>query len=196
MELLLGILFGALIAVWGTSSYFKKKKPISIEKEAVILIDKIKAVCKLVSVEGSFSEIYTHESSKSQFLIKSKKKAILLVKANAHIGFDLTQLKLQSNFKTKEILIDGFPNPDVISIDTDVSYFDKTDGLFNKFEAEDLTQLNKEAKKFIRDKIPESGLLKLAEKEALDTLKIIDKLIEGSGWKINYSNIEIPKLPK
>ena len=73
------------------------------------------------------------------------------------------------------------------------------DGLFNKFEAADLTVLQKEAKSFIVDKIPESGLLSSAKKEDL-LLAITDVLISHSNlvFQINKKfekesqNIEKP----
>ena len=91
--------------------------------------------------------------------------------------------------KAKEIILTHFPEPSVITVETDVKYYDKKEGLFNKFEASDLTELSKESKAFIIDKIPESGLLVTAKKEALDTVLMIEKLIETSGWKLNYSQL-------
>ena len=75
-----------------------------------------------------------------------------------------------------------------------MKYYDKVDGLFNKFDAADLTGLNKEAKTFIVEKIPESGLIDSAKKEALDTILMIEQLLETSGWKLNYSQLVLPKV--
>ena len=176
-------------------SFFNSKKGgDQTEKESVILIDKIKSVCKLISVEGDFAEIYHYENTKNHFLniISSKKKAILLINAKAHVGFDLSQIKLESNNKLKEIVLTHFPEPSVLTVETDVKYYDKIEGLFNKFEASDLTELGKESKAFIVSKIPDSGLLNSAKKEALDTILMIEKLIETSGWKLNYSQLNLP----
>lgn len=191
MELLAGILFGVVLTYWIMSFFNAKKGTQKIEKESVILIEKIKSVCKLISVEGDFAEIYHYENTKNHFLniISSKKKAILLINAKAHIGFDLSQIQLEANNKKKEIVLTHFPEPSVLTVETDVKYYDKKDGLFNKFEASDLTELGKESKAFIVSKIPESGLLNSAKKEALDTILMIEKLIETSGWKLNYSQL-------
>ena len=125
-------------------------------------------------------------------LISSKKKAILLINAKAHVGFDLSQIKLEANNKTKEIVLTHFPEPKVLTVETAIRYYDKKDGLFNKFDAADLTGLNKEAKTFIDEKIPESSLLNTANKEALDTILMIEQLLETSGWKLNYSQLVLP----
>jgi len=191
MDLLLGIISGTLLSYFLMSFFYKKKGSEQTVSQSVILIEKIKSVCKLITVEGDFAEIYHYESTKNHFLniISSKKKAILLINAKVHVGFDLSQIKLEANNKTREIIISHFPEPSVLTIETDVKYYDKTEGLFNKFEATDLTELNKESKSFIVNKIPESGLLITAKKEALDTILMIEKLIETSGWKLNYSQL-------
>ena len=67
----------------------------------------------------------------------------------------------------------------------------EAEGLFNKFEASDLTGLNQEAKQHIHDKIPESGLIQIAQKEALDTILLIETIVETIGWKLDYSALEI-----
>ncbi|WP_457610351.1 DUF4230 domain-containing protein [Lutibacter sp.] len=194
MELLLGIVLGALLSYWGISFFNKKSSLQKIETQSIILIEKIKSVCKLITVEGDFAEIYHYENTKNHFLniITSKKKAILLINAKVHIGFDLSQIKLEANNENLEIILTHFPKPKVLTVETDVRYYDKKEGIFNKFNAEDLTELNKESKAFIVDKIPESGLLNTANKEALDTILMIEKLLETSGWKLNYSQLVIP----
>ena len=191
MDLIAGIVIGVGLTYWIMSFFNSKKGGIQTEKESVILIEKIKSVCKLISVEGDFAEIYHYEDTKNHFLniISSKKKAILLINAKAHVGFDLSKIKLEAKSKSKEIVLTHFPEPSVLTVETEVKYYDKKDGLFNKFEASDLTELGKESKAFILDKIPESGLMNSAKKEALDTIMMIEKLIETSGWKLNYTQL-------
>ncbi|PCH74422.1 MAG: hypothetical protein COB98_10055 [Flavobacteriaceae bacterium] len=197
MELALGLLLGAL-AMW----YYKHIQPSSKanEKDALILIEKIKTVCKLITVEGDFAEIYHYQDSKEHFLniFTSKKKAILLINAKAHIGFDLSKIKLKSNAKTHTIILSQFPEPTVLSIDSHVRYYDKTDGLFNKFAADDLTDLHREAKEFIAQKIPKSGLLNLAKKEALESILMIEGIVQTIGWQLDYSQLSLndPQLRK
>ena len=163
-----------------------------------MLLEKIKNFCKLVTVEGEFSEVYHYENTKERFmsLITSKKKAILLVNAKAQIGFNLSKIKLQANSDSKTIFITDFPQAEILTIETDLKYYDKTEGLFNKFEADDLTSLNKEAKQFIIDKIPESGLVETANKELLEALGIITNIVETIGWKIDHSTLNIEEHNK
>ncbi len=54
-----------------------------------------------------------------------------------------------------------------------------------------MTELNKEAKKHIQEKIPESGLIQIAQKEALETILLIETIVETIGWKLDYSALKI-----
>lgn len=195
MDVLLGLLSGVTLTYWAMTFFNKKKGLEKIEHQSIILVEKIKSVCKLISVEGDFAEIYHYENTKNRFfqMITGTKKAVLLVNAKVHVGYDLSQIKLESNNLRKEIKLTHFPEPQVLTIETDVKYYDKKEGFFNKFKPTDLTELHKGAKNFIIEKIPESGLLETAKKEALDTILMIEKMIETSGWKLNYEQLKLPE---
>ena len=198
MDVIFGIIFGIFLSYFVMEFFRKKSKKSITERQSVVLLEKIKNVCKLVTVEGEFSEVYHYENTKERFmsLITSKKKAILLVNAKAQIGFNLSKIKLQANSDSKTIFITDFPQAEILTIETDLKYYDKTEGLFNKFEADDLTSLNKEAKQFIIDKIPESGLVETANKELLEALGIITNIVETIGWKIDHSTLNIEEHNK
>jgi hypothetical protein len=193
MEAFLGIIIGVLASL-GVVTYFKSiKNKQLVKSQSILLLDKIKTVCKFITVEGDFAEIYHYEDVKEKFLklISSKKKALVVINAKAHIGYDLSKIDLQSDTTNKKIILQHFPQPEVLSIETNLNYYDKSDGLFNKFEASDLTELNQEAKKHIKDKIPESGLIQIAQKEALNTILLIENIVETIGWKLDYSALKI-----
>ena len=176
---------------------FRLKK--QTNSQSVILLDKIKRVCKFITVEGDFAEIYHYEDVKERFLklVTSKKKALVVINAKAHVGFDLSKIQMDSNVKTKTVKLFHFPQPEVLSIETDLNYYDKTDGMFNKFEASDLTELHNEAKLHIMNKVPESGLYEIAKKEALDSVLLIESIVQTIGWKLDYTALEIEdKTPK
>ena len=170
---------------------FRLKK--QTNSQSVILLDKIKKVCKFITVEGDFAEIYHYEDVKERFLklITSRKKALVVINAKAHVGFDLSKIQMDSNLKTKTVKLFHFPQPEVLSIETDLNYYDKSDGMFNKFEASDLTELHNEAKLHIMNKVPESGLYEIAKKEALDSVLLIESIVETIGWKLDYTALEI-----
>lgn len=193
MEAFLGIIIGVLVTL-GIVTYFKSvKKKSLVNAQSVLLLDKIKTVCKFITVEGDFAEIYHYEDVKERFLklISSRKKALVVINAKAYVGYDLSKIKMKSDNTNKKIILDFFPQPETLSIETNLNYYDKKDGLFNKFEATDLTDLHLEAKAHIQAKIPESGLIQVAQKEALETILLIETIVETIGWKLDYSALEI-----
>ncbi len=116
---------------------------------------------------------------------------MVVINAKAHVGYDLSKIQLSSDTARKTIILEHFPEPEVLSIETNLNYYDKSDGLFNKFEATDLTGLHQEAKQHIEDKIPESGLIQIAQTEAKETLQLIETIVETIGWTLDYSNLKI-----
>ncbi|ULC60100.1 DUF4230 domain-containing protein [Flaviramulus sp. BrNp1-15] len=193
MEAFLGIIIGVLVTL-GIVTYVKSlKKKSLVNAQSVLLLDKIKKVCKFITVEGDFAEIYHYEDVKERFLkmITSKKKALVVINAKAHVGYDLSKIILKADNTNKKILLEHFPQPEVLSIETNLNYYDKSEGYFNKFEATDLTGLHNEAKSHIQDKIPESGLIQIAQKEALETILLIETIVETIGWKLDYSALKI-----
>ncbi|MCF7568310.1 DUF4230 domain-containing protein [Sabulilitoribacter arenilitoris] len=193
MEAILGLIIGVLLAV-GVITYIKylQSKKLT-NSQSVILLDKVKSVCKFITVEGDFAEIYHYEDVKQKFLklISSKKKALVVINAKAYVGYDLAKIKLKSDNINKKIILKHFPQPEVLSIETNLNYYDKSDGLFNKFEAADLTDLHTRAKWHIKDKIPESGLIQVAQKEALETISLMETIVETIGWKLDYSALKL-----
>lgn len=193
MEAFLGLIIGVLVTT-GIVTYFNAVKRKQLARaQSILLIDKVRRVCKFINVEGDFAEIYHYEDVKEKFLklITSKKKALVVINAKAHVGFDLSKIKMIAESKSKTMILTNFPQPEVLSIDTTINYYDKTDGYFNKFEASDLTDLQLEAKAHIQDKIPESGLYDVARSEALEAISIIENIVQTIGWKLDFSALEI-----
>ncbi|KAB7529107.1 DUF4230 domain-containing protein [Flagellimonas olearia] len=198
IDVLLGLILGAILMYWLFSLFRKKRSKELTKQQSTVLLDKIRSVCKLVSVEGDFAEIYHYENTKDRFmsLLRSKKKALIVVKAKAHIGYDLTKLDLKADTEKKRIILNNFPEPEVLSIEPDLQFYDIKNGLFNSFSPDDLTMLNQEAKEHIKQKIPESGLMDTARKEALQAVLLVEKIVETIGWRLDYSALEISNREK
>ena len=195
MELLfLGLAVGAVISYFVFLKFSYKTKKKLTEKQSVVLLDKIKKVSKLITVEGEFAEIYHHENTKEKFLglITSKKKAIVIINAKTNIGFDFRKIKMESNNKKKVIILSEFPAPEVLSIEPDIRFYDIQNGLLNSFNSEDLTLINQEAKEHVLNKIPESNLMQTANQEALNAIMLMQSLVETIGWTLDYSALELP----
>lgn len=196
MELLfIGLAVGAVASYFIFLSFNKDRSKLKADEQSLILMDKIKSVCKFITVEGDFSEIYHYENLKEKYLslFLGKKKAIILINAKAHIGFDLSKIRMNSDNQAKKIILTNFPQPELLTVETDFKYYDKREGWANPFTTSDLTDINRDAKNHIIDKIPQSGLFEKARKEALDTILLMEKIVDTIGWKLDYTALTLEK---
>lgn len=195
-QILIGLAIGAIIAYFVFNKFNSAAKKSKHTSQSVILIEKIRAVCKLITVEGNFNEIYHYKNVEAKWMNKllGTKKALVLIEAKAYVGFDLTKIKMESSETLKKITITNFPKPQLLSIETDFKYYDKREGWANPFTADDLTGINNEAKQHIIAKIPTSGLYEEASKQALETIHLIEELAATINWEVDYSSLKLPAL--
>jgi len=199
MDLLfVGLIVGVVFAYFVFSRFASLKKKDKVEAQSIVLMENIRSVSKLITVEADFAEIYHYEADKYKWLqlLIGKKKALLLIDAKAHVGFDLTKIKLSSDIKNKVIHITNFPQPELLSIETDFKYYDKKEGWLNPLTSSDLTAINKEAKQHIVDKIPGCGILEEASAKAFGTVQLMEKLAETINWKLDYSSLMLTDNPQ
>ena len=201
--LFIGLAVGAVVAYFIFARFNKEKSKLKTNEQSLVIMDKIRSVCKFITVEGDFSEVYHYENLKEKYLslLLGKKKAIVLVNAKAHVGFDLSKVRMNSKNEKKTIVLTNFPQPELLTVETDFKYYDKREGWANPFTTSDLTDINRDAKNYIVDKIPQSGLLDQARKEALDTILLMEKIVETIGWKLDYTALTLedrnqPKIEK
>lgn len=193
-ELFIGLAIGAVVAFF-IFRLFNRGSKDNRQEQSVVLMEKIRTVCKFITVEGDFAEIYHYQNVKDKIanILLGKKKAIILINAKAHIGFDLTQIRMESDTTNKIIRLTEFPQPQLMSIETDFNYYDKSEGWANYFTSDDLTDVTRQAKQHIIDKVPESGLMDQARKEALNTIQLIEGLAQTIGWKLDYTALILDK---
>lgn len=193
LELFIGLFLGALL-MYGMYSLFNRKQRKDLTShQSTVLLEKIRAVCKLISVEGDFAEIYRYENTRGHFmnLFSSKKKALIVVNAKAHIGYDFKKLKVSADTGRRTVYLRDFPQPEILSIEPELEFYDIRNDLFNAFTPNDLTTLNKEAKAHIREKIPQSGLMETARHEALEAILLMEKIVETIGWKLDTDSLKL-----
>lgn len=164
----------------------KNKQKIKIQHEATTLLQQVRKVCKLITVEGDFQEIIDTRTEKSMLfdLVTQQKKAIVIVKAKALVGYDLSVLNINMNAEEKTIRISNFPEPKLISLETDINYYDITNRLLNRFSEKDLSELNLQAKQMVSKKVEESHLYQLAEEQALEIIHLISGIGQALGWTV------------
>ena len=179
-----GAIFGAAVY-----HFFNRRNQKRIIREnSTILLKHVRQVLKLVTIEGDFSEIVTYNDIKPVLfkLYEAEKKAIVTVSAKAMVGFDLSKAKIEMNETSRTISILELPKPEVISIDSNIQYYDIRNNLLNKFKPEDYTKINQLVKESIKKGIPESGMYEQATGQAIELLKGLEQLSERLDWKIDY----------
>lgn len=173
----------ALCAAWYSgykSNLFETKS----EESSTVLLNRIEKVMKLVTVEGHISEVYSYKDHYTFDLSPFRKKALLRVNAKASIGYDFEKVKLTINQESKTITIDEFPQPEVLSIDHDLDYYDITQGTFNSFTNDDYNKINKRAKEYVETLAGEGELIESAKEQKEELLSTIELLLNGLGWKL------------
>jgi hypothetical protein len=176
------------IAFWfGTKLHFPKKQT---TESSIVLLEKIKTVCKLVTAEGEFAEIYEYENSfaKSIPLLGNEylfgKKALIRVKAKVSVGYDLSKVNMEPNDKSRTLVISNLPVAEIISVEHDLDYYDLTAGLFNQFSTEDYNRMNANAKEFIVSQVHKSSLMQAADDKRDELIGVIRYMVEQAGWTV------------
>ena len=196
MEILLiiGIVIGLAIGIYTNRIFTKQKENKKINEQSTVLLNQIKQVCKLITVEGDFSEIIAHIDQKPMLfkLVQLEKKALIIVKAKVMVGFDLSGISIDIEPRNRKIVLSNFPSAQILSLDTDIEYYDIKKGMINKFSETDLNLLSQKAKEHIRNKTKESGLLTAAENQAQETILLLKNFINASNWEVITEKFILP----
>lgn len=188
--LLLGLL-GLCFGVFWATKYYYTWDATTVEEQSVVLKNRIETVAKLVTVEGYFSEVYDYKDYWGYDFSPFRKKALVRVKAKVSVGYDLEQMKIESFPAQKKIVISNLPDPQILSIDHDLDYYDLSQGTFNSFSAEDYNKINSTAKELIESQAQRSDLFLTAEAQSQEMLEMIRFMVEGSGWRLEYEPREV-----
>jgi hypothetical protein len=175
------ILFIFLLGGWA-GWYFFSPKHTTVE-ESQVMLERVRAVMKLVTVEGDYSEVFSQNDYQGYFTFFWDKKILVRVNATVMAGYDLQKVKIESDIATKTIKIGPMPKATILSIDEKVDYYDISEGVFTSFSPEDYTRINARVKEIIREKA-QTSLLPNAEEQGKKTLEMLKGMIESAGWKV------------
>ena len=192
------LLFLAAIAIGGIAAwqifnwmYGKKLRDNKEElrQESTLLLERIEKVFKVVMAEGYFTEIYDH-SSKKEFMgfFKVNKKALVVSRAKVSVGFDFGKMKVRRDEATRKLVVEQFPEAEILSIDTDYKFYDIDQGWLNKFNHEDYTNILNDAKKVMQDKALSSDLPKVANRQVG---LMMSQLAASMNWEVEYKQLPI-----
>lgn len=154
---------------------------------ATVLLERMRPVLKLVTVEGEFNELYHHKDSwnwRHSVPGLTEKQAILRVCARVSVGYDLEGMRIATDEESRVVTLLAAPEPLVLSIEHEVDYYDISNGLFNRFSPQELTTLNAKARQRVLDKVPESGLHQEAERQRDTMVQALRAIVESSGWTL------------
>ncbi|MGB0863195.1 MAG: DUF4230 domain-containing protein [Saprospiraceae bacterium] len=163
------------------------------QQESVILLEKIKTVSKLVTVEGYFSEVYKSREWEKRFGFNLNfalfvQDARLRVNAKALVGFDLSKMTFQTFPDKKLLVISELPEPEILSVEPEIIYEKLYEGYFNEYTKEERTKLNKRAVDFIKNEVLKNTTLReTAIENGYENLKLIELIAKDAGWEVRYA---------
>lgn len=201
--LIILLLLVFLIGGWASYKLLNAKPRESKEVEATVLLERVREVCQLVTVEGQFTELYTETNLKEVTLYlpiptywEFSKQALLEVKGRVLVGYDMEQVSIKVDSLNQQIVLSNLPAPSILAIDHEISYRNLEESFFNSFTPADYTQLNRNAKEVLRQKAEESDLLDKARQEGNAMLEAIAFMAEAIGWEVIYdSPVSKPSEP-
>ena len=183
---LLAFLLGAL------ALYAFTARPAATQTtEATVLLERIRNVTKLVTVEGDVSELYNSTQSRNVTLylplparFRFDKTATVQVRGKVLVGYDLEGLRVDVDETTRTVRLGNLPEPEILAIDHELIYRDLEESWFNTFTAADYSALNREAKDRLRDEALGSELMDAARARGNAILETIRLLAGGAGYAV------------
>jgi MFS superfamily sulfate permease-like transporter len=176
---------GIAIGVFTTVQFFNKKHEAPTITDSDVIVERIKAVKKVIVTEGIFSEIYSYKDAKAYFfdVVRFEKKALLLIKGKAYVSYDLELIDYQVDEENRTITLVNIPAPEII-IEPELKYYDLQQSSFNTFSSADYNKLQSLAKSKLKVKVKQSELTQMARNNLESTLNDLQIIGKELGWKI------------
>ena len=186
----LGIVI-ALVIVFGLR-YFEHRKDAT--EQSALIQNELRKVSKLVVAEGNYAQVYTYEDFKTWYFdfLSAKKKALVIVNAEASISYDLSKVETEMDAVTKTLTITNIPEPQ-LSINPSIEYYDVQQDYLNPFGAEDYNKIKKQVEDSLRITIQKSSLATNAQNRLISELQKIYILTNSMGWTLYYDGTLMEK---
>lgn len=191
VSVLIGMFLGVSVAYYAYKSWNETSVK-HVEHDSDVLLEKINKVYKMVVVEGEFADIISHKEYVGFDLPGLRKRALIKIKAKVSVGYDLKNLKITLDKTNKIMQIENLPEPQILSIDTDLNYYDLENGMFNSFTPSELSKLQAAAKDTIRQTALRSKMMQSAREQATEMFGLITSLAIENGWTVAYPNSPTP----
>lgn len=192
--ILLLVVVAALVGLSWYAGYKFTHGQIVEKTDVTVVLEKVKKVFKLVTVEGQISEIYTHQDYYTWDIQPFRKKALVRVNAKVLVGYDFEKVVFTVDEESQTISISSFPEAEILSFEHDLDYYDITQGAFNQFTTDDYNLINQKVKEYARTKALESDLLLTAEEQKDEILDMFDIIVGATGWKLLVGEREVIRI--
>ena len=198
MKTFIPYLIAALLAfLLGLAVYHSFARPPvqSTVDDSTVLLEQIRKVSKLVTIEGDVSEMFNRTSTRhvTMYLplptrFEFEKEALVQVTGKVLVGYDLQKIAITVDSTSRTIYLSNLPEPEILAIDHEIVYKDLDESWFNSFTAKDYSDLNKAAKESLRRRALESELLEAARVEGNSVIETIRFLGESAGFSVVVSS--------
>lgn len=178
-----GILFGALL----TYFIMKQFQAESSTNESHVIAYEIQKLNKLIVAEQTFSDVYSHKSSRSlpglSDYFSFDKKVLFLVNAKVQATYDMRKVEIEVDSINKIIHINKVP-PVELQVYPDVKFYDLEQSTFNSFKKDELNAIKERAVQHIEKTIDKPKLEREAHSQLIENLGEIYRVAKVYNWKI------------
>lgn len=190
----IAILIGACLLVFFLTREIYDDEPPPPNVDSTVLLEQVRKVMKLVTVEGDFNELYSREDNwnyarwLADMIPGFKKRVLLRVKARVSVGYDLSGTTFTPDQASRTLYLDLPDRPRILSIEHDIDYYDLDEGVFNHFAPHELSAIEADAKRRIREKVEAGGLFTKAAEQRAEVIAVVRALAESQGWQLQEGN--------
>ena len=179
--LIIGLILGAVI-MFLIGKLSRPRKESAVTENSHTVVESIRKVFKIVFAEGQFSELYNFEDTKKIFgFIPSTKRALVIIKAKVLVGYDFEKCIWETDETHHKIKLVSFPEPEILSIESDYLYYNFDEGIFNLLGREDMTRIQANGKKQVELAAIKSHLPKIAS-DQMRTL--LTEVVQSKNWQL------------
>jgi hypothetical protein len=196
--LIIGLLLGAVIMFLISRLIGTSQKKV-VKEDSHTVVESMRKVFKIVFAEGQFNELYNFEETKKLLgFIPTTKRALVIIQAKVLVGYDFEKCVWEMDEATQTVKLVSFPEPEIISIETDYKYYNFDEIIFNLLSRDDLTRIQANGKKQVEVAAMKSHLPKIAA-DQMRTL--LTEVVQSKHWqledtyKINEANSKLPATP-
>ena len=202
LSLLLIAVLAAGIGALAFKAYADNQRNRVVAENATLLLERVRKVAKLVTVEGDVSEIFNSRQERNVTLFlplptrfSFQKNATVEVSGTVLVGYDLEGVDFRIDEQARTLTVRNLPEPEILAIDHQLAYRNLEESWFNDFTAQDYTELNRRAKERLRDRALSSRLLEEARAEGSAVLEGIRFMAESAGYTLVVEHQPTPATP-